>query len=152
MSDFFRHMALRAKAKSGFSPALVGWLFFAAVSLALGFAFLSVAAYVWLASRFDGVIAGLVLGAALLVAAGIFALAAWFTRLRTRERAQLALATEQPAGLLDPRMLGVALEIGRTLGWRRIATLAAAGVVAAGLGREWSARGAKKDQAESKSE
>jgi len=150
MSDFFRHMALRAKARSGFSPAVLVWLFIAALSLTLAFAFLSVAAYVWLASRFDSVIAGLVLGGAFLVVAGIAALAAWATRVRNRERAQLALAKELQAGLLDPRILSFALEIGRTLGWRRIATLAAAGVLAAGLGREWSARTAKNENPDRK--
>src|SRR3974390_1933138 len=120
MSDFLRHVALHAKARSGLSQALFWWLVAAAVSLVFALVFLSVAAYVWRGSRFDGVIAGLVLGVAFIVIACAALLAAWGTRLRNRERAQLELAAQRQTGLLDPKGLGVALEIGRTLGWRRI--------------------------------
>jgi hypothetical protein len=150
MSNFLHHFVLRAKAKTGFGPAPVGWSIAALVSLIFAAAFLSVAAFIALANRFDGVIAGLILGAVLLAIAGISALAAYFTQRRNRERAERELAAQSRAGMFDPAMLNVAMEIGRVVGWRRIATLAAAGVLAAGLGREWAARGAKQKNSESK--
>jgi hypothetical protein len=148
MSDLFRHIALKAKARSGFGPSLVGWLTVIVVSLIFAAAYISVAAFIALASRFDGVVAGLALGGFFVVVAGIAALAAYVTRLRNRERAARELAAEGRASFFDPAMLSpsmlsAALEIGRTVGWRRIMMLAAAGLLAAGLGREWSSRGAK---------
>ena len=52
-------------------------------------------------------------------------------------------------GWLDPKFLAVGIEIGRTLGWRRILTLAAAGVLAAGLGKEWFGSG-EREKSESR--
>ena len=143
MSDFFRHLALKAKARTGFGPSLIGWLVLVVVSLILALVFSSVAAFVALASRFDSVIAGLILAGAFLLVAGLAALAAWITRRHNRARAERELAAQRRANLLDPAILSAALEIGRTLGWRRILTLAAAGMLAAGLGREWTARSEK---------
>ena len=143
MSDWFRHIALKAKARTGFGPALVGWYILAGVALIFAVVFLSVAAFVALANRFDGVISGLILGASFLVLAGLAALAAWITRAHNRTRAELELAARSRADWLDPAMLNVALQIGRSLGWRRLVTLAAAGLFAVGVGREWSSRNEK---------
>jgi hypothetical protein len=59
-------------------------------------------------------------------------------RRRDIERAKLELAADHSANLLDPRWVTIGLQIGKTLGWRRIATLAAAGVLTAGLAGEWT--------------
>lgn len=142
MSNFLHQITLKAKARTGFGPSLVVWYGIAALSVILGVVFLLVAAFVALATRFDGVIAGLILGGAFLLLAAVAALAAWLARSSNRARAELELAAQSRASWLDPAMLSTVLEIGRTIGWRRIATLAAAGVLAAGLGREWSSRGA----------
>ncbi len=143
MGDWLRHITLNAKARTGFGPALVVWFLIALVALALGLVFLSVAAFVWLANRTDQVAAGLILAGAFLLIAIVAAFAGWIARLRNIERARRELAARSQAGWLDPKFLAVGLEIGRTLGWRRLMTLAAVGVLAAGLGKEWFGAGAK---------
>jgi Ca2+/Na+ antiporter len=139
MGDWLRHIALNAKARTGLGPSLIVWSVIAAVSLTLALGFFCVAAFVWLAGRYDPLTAGLILGGVFLAIAIIAAIAGWVARLRTIERARLALAARSPAGWLDPKLLAVGIEIGRTLGWRRIITLAAAGLFAAGAAKEWFA-------------
>jgi hypothetical protein len=144
MSDWLRHIALHAKARTGFGPQLVVWSLIAVVSLALGLAFLCIAAFVWLARRTDAVTAGLLLAGGFLIIAIIAALACWIARRRNSERARRELAARSYANWLDPKFLAAGVEIGRTLGWRRIATLAAAAMLAAGLGKEWFGSAEKK--------
>ena len=143
MGDWLRHIALNAKAKTGFGPSLVVWFSVALVALGLGLVFLCVAAFVWLADRTGTVTAGLILAGTFLLIAIVAAFAGWIARLRNIERARRELAARSHAGWFDPKFLAVGIEIGRTLGWRRIMTLAALGVLAAGLGKEWFAAGAK---------
>jgi hypothetical protein len=141
MGDWLRHIALSAKARTGFGPALVVWFAIVLVSLVLALGFFCAAAFVWLASRYDGVSAGLILGGGFLLLALLAAFAAWLTRRHNIARARLELAARSQSGWLDPKLLTVGLEIGRTIGWRRIATLAAVAFLAAGLGKEWLGAG-----------
>jgi predicted MFS family arabinose efflux permease len=39
--------------------------------------------------------------------------------------------------LLDPKLMAMGYQVGQAIGWRRIASLAAVGLLAAGLTREW---------------
>jgi uncharacterized membrane protein required for colicin V production len=144
MGDWIRHIALNAKARSGFGPALIVWLLIAVASLVLAVGFLCAATFIWLEDRFGGVTAGLILGGAFLLVAILAAFAGWITRMRNMEQARRELAARSHAGWLDPKFLTVGIEIGRTLGWRRIMTLAAVGVLAAGLGKEWMGSREKK--------
>ena len=146
MRDWLRHIALNAKAKTGFGPALVVWFSVALVGLVLALVFVSVAAFVWIANRTDAVTAGLILAGVFFLIAIVAAFAGWIARLRNIERARRELAARSHAGWFDPKYLAVGIEIGRTLGWRRIMTLAAVGVLAAGLGKEWFAAGAKSSE------
>jgi MFS family permease len=144
MGDWLRHIALNAKARTGFSPALVVWFLIALVSLALGLGFFFAAAFVWLARRYDAVTAGLILGGVFLSIAIIAAVAGWLARRRNIERARRELAARSHAGWLDPKFLTIGIEIGRTLGWRRLMTLAAAGILAAGAAKAWYGSGEKR--------
>jgi hypothetical protein len=146
MSEWLRHIALNAKAKTGFGPQLIVCFLIAFVSLVLALGFLCAAAFVWLASRYDGATAGLILAGVFLSITIIAAGAGAMARRHNIERARLELATRSQAGWLDPKFLAVGIEIGRTLGWRRIVTLAAAGLFAAGATKEWLARNDKKPQ------
>jgi hypothetical protein len=146
MSDWLRHIALNAKARTGFGPQFIVWSLIAVVSLLLAVGFLSAAAFVWLASRTDTVTAGLTLGGVFLLIAIIAAAVGWIARLRNIERARRELAARSHASWLDPKFLGVGIEIGRALGWRRIVTLAAVGLLAAGLGKEWFQPGEKESK------
>ncbi len=146
MGDWLRHIALNAKARTGFGPSLLVWFAVALVALGLGLVFLCVAAFVWLADRTDGVTAGLILAGVFFLIAIVAAFAGWMGRRRNIERARSELAARSHAGWFDPKYLAAGIEIGRTLGWRRIVTLAAVGVLAAGLGKEWFAAGAKSSE------
>jgi hypothetical protein len=146
MGDWLRHIALNAKARTGFGPRLIVWFLIAAVSLALALGFLCTAAFVWLAGRYDAVTAGLMLGGVFLLIAVVAAVAGWIARLRNIERARRELAARSHANWLDPKFLAIGIEIGRTLGWRRLVTLAAVGLFAAGLGKEWFGSGEKRSE------
>jgi Ca2+/Na+ antiporter len=146
MSDWLGHIALNARARTGFGPQVIVWIAVTVVSLALALGFLSAAAFLWLASRYDAVTAGLILGGIFLLLAIIAAVACWIARLRNMERARRELAAQSHASWLDPKFLGVGIEIGRTLGWRRLITLAAVGLFAAGVGKEWFGSGEKKSE------
>ena len=147
MGDWIRHIALSAKARSGFGPQLVVWSLIAAVSLALALGFLCAAGFVWLASRTDAMTASLIFGGGFLLIGIVAAVAGWIARLRNMERARRELAERsQAGGWFDPKYLAVGLEIGRALGWRRVVTLAAVGLLAAGLGKEWFGSGARKSE------
>jgi hypothetical protein len=73
-----------------------------------------------------------------LAIAVIAAIAGTFVRRRVRERAILARAAkaQAPPWLFDPRVLGVAMEAGRSLGWERIIPVALLGFMAAQWARE----------------
>jgi hypothetical protein len=142
MGDFLRHITLTAKAKTGFGPAIVLCWLVAALAIVLAVGFLCAAAFVFLANRYDGVTAGLILAGIFIAIAVVALVAAALLRRRAMERARLELAARNQAAWLSPKMITLGIEIGRAIGWRRIITLAAVGVLAAGLGKEWT--GARK--------
>jgi Ca2+/Na+ antiporter len=143
MSGWLRQIALMAKVRTGFGPHFVIWLLIALGSLAAAIGFFCVAAFVWLANRYDAVAAGLILGGVFLLVATISAVACLIARLRTIGRARRELAARSNASWFDPKFVAIGIEIGRALGWRRLITLAAVGLFAAGLGREWSGQDEK---------
>ena len=69
MSGWLRHFALNAQVRTGLGSQVVVWAVIAAVALTVALVFLLIAAFVWLADRYDSLTAGLVLG-------GVFALIA----------------------------------------------------------------------------
>src|SRR5947209_6364921 len=141
MNSWLRQIALMAKVRTGFGAQLIVWFLIAGVSLAAALAFFSIAAFVSLASRYGGAAAGVILGGGFLLIAMIAAVAGLIARRRNIERARLELAARRSASWLDPKLMAIGIEVGRALGWRRIVTLAAVGLFAAGLGREWFGQG-----------
>jgi len=133
-----REITLAIQAKNGMSPAVLGWLALMALALVTAFVFLCVAGYDWLALRYDYVVAGLIMTAVFVAIAVIAAIASALIRRRVRERAILARAAKAhaPPWLFDPRVLGVAMEAGRSLGWERIIPVALLGFMAAQWARE----------------
>jgi len=69
-------------------------------------------------------------------------------RRRTIERAELALAAQRRAALIDPTLVGGAIQVSRALGWRKVAPAIALGILAVGIGMQWFRR----DKADSESE
>jgi hypothetical protein len=151
LKSFTRDIALSIQARNGMSPAVVVWTAVIALAALTAFVFLCVAAYAWLALRFDNVIAGLIMAGVFVVVAVIAALVAALIRRRVRERAILARAARahSPSWLLDPRLLGIAVEAGRSIGWQRIVPVAVLGFIAAQWMQE--ARGQDRGQRQERS-
>jgi hypothetical protein len=144
MGGWFRYLALNAQARAGLSANAVVWGAVAALAAALAFILFTVAAFLWLADRYDPVVAGLVLGGIFLLVALIAAALCVATRGRNIARAQAELAEQKAANAawLDPKLVAAGLQIGQGIGWRRLGSLALVALVAAGLAYEW--RGQKR--------
>src|SRR2546421_7555140 len=131
MSGWLRYLGLRAQLSTGFSSAIAIWALLAVVAAGVAIIFCLVAAFVWIADHSDSLTAALLLTGLFVLIAIISISAAAIMRRRNMERARLELAARNSqAAWLDPRLLGAALQIGQTIGWRRIASLAAVAVLA----------------------
>jgi hypothetical protein len=143
MSGWLRYFTLNAVARTGLSSEIVIWAVLAAIAATVAVFFLLIAAFVWLANRYDGVTAGLLLGSAFIVVAVIAIAACLNIRRRNMERAHLELAarkTASTANWLDPKLMAVGIQIGQSIGWRKLVSLGAVGLLATLLAREWIGR------------
>jgi hypothetical protein len=133
-----REITLAIQARNGMSVAVIVWLAIMAVALLTAFVFFCVACYDWLSLQYGSTHAGLIMAGIFVVIAVIAAVASTMIRRHNRERAILARAAKAhaPPWLLDPRILGVAMEAGRSLGWQRIVPIALIGFLAAQWARE----------------
>jgi hypothetical protein len=133
-----REIRLAIQAKSGTSAAVLVWMGVLVFALLTAFVFLCVAGYDWLALRYDGVIAGLIMAGIFLGLAIVAAIIGALLRRRVRERAILARAARAhaPSWLLDPRILNTAIAAGRSFGWQRMIPVALLGFMVAQWARE----------------
>src|SRR4030081_463432 len=131
MSGWLRHFALNAQVRTGFGSQVVVWAVIAAVASTVALVFLLTAVFVWLPDRDDSLNAGLVPGGFLSLIALIAVFACLVTRRQNMERARLELAARSSANAnwLDPKLLGVGVQIGQAIGWRKLAALAGGGLV-----------------------
>jgi hypothetical protein len=138
LKNLTREITLAIQAKNGMSVAVIAWLAVMAVALVTAFVFLCVVGYDWLSLHYGSINAGLIMTGLFVAVAVIAAIASAMIRRRNRERAILARAAKAhaPSWLLDPRILGVAMEAGRSLGWQRIVPIALLGFLAAQWARE----------------
>jgi hypothetical protein len=115
------------------------WAVVATIASTVALIFLLIAAFIWLSDRYDTVTAGLVLGIFFLAVALIAIFACIVVRRRNIERARLELELRRSANasLLDPKLMAVGYQVGQAIGWRRVASLAAVALLAAGLAKEW---------------
>lgn len=139
-------IALSIQARNGLNPAVIVWTAITVLAVFVAFIFLCVAGYAWLSLRFNSIVAGLIMAGVFIVIALFAALIAALIRQRVRERAILARAAKAhaPSWLLDPKLLGIAVEAGRSIGWQRILPVAVLGFVVAQWARE--ARGHDRPQ------
>ena len=137
-----REITLTVQSKTGVTPAVFVWLGIAAIAAATAFAFLCVAADVWLSTLFGGIFAGLIVAGFFILVAAIAALLSRLARQRAKQRAILERAARAHAGswLLDPKILATAVQVGRSLGWQRLVPIALLGFIAAQWAREYRAR------------
>jgi hypothetical protein len=140
MGGWLRHLELTFKSRTGFGAGVIAWGVIALLGAAATLVFLIVAGFVALAERYSPLVAALALGGLFLVVTIVAVVGCLSSRRQTAAAAQLALAARSQAPWLDPRYLGVGIQIGRAIGWRRLVPLAAVGVLAAGLAKEWIGR------------
>jgi hypothetical protein len=138
IKGWLRYAELNLKAKTGFSAAPVYWAAAAALALLAALAFLSLTAFIWLTELYGALVAAAIMSGAFLALAIVAALVAVLIRRRTARRAQRMLAAQPPGPRLDPRIIPIALEISRILGWKKIVPIAIVGILAAGIAREWT--------------
>jgi hypothetical protein len=142
MGGWLRQIALNAQVRAGLSAGIAIWAAVATVALAVALIFLLIAAFLWLSNRYDTVIAALVLGTAFLALALMAILGCVMARRRNIEHARHELemrrhAASMQATLLDPKLMAMGLQVGRAIGWRKLAPLAIVALLAAGIAREW---------------
>ena len=116
------------------------WAFLAVVFGAVTFGFILVTAFIWLADSYGPLLAALALGGFFLLITIIALVCGVWSHRRTIARAELALAARRNAPLLDPRLLPAALQLGRTIGARKLVPLIAIGILAVGVGMQWFGR------------
>jgi len=142
MSGWLRLFELNAQARSGVSALVLVWATIASVASMAALVLLLIAAFVWLADHYDAVTAGLVLGGAFIVVALVALTVTLWLRRRNMQRARIALAAGGSTNwldpkLIDPKLIAIGFQVGQAIGWRRVISLAAVGLIAAGVAREW---------------
>jgi uncharacterized membrane protein len=142
LSGLMRSAMLAAKARTGASTQLLVCAAIAIIGAIATFGFLCVLAFIWLSDQLTpleaaSVIAGFFFAVTLL---SIITLA--ILRRRTMNRARILLAAQQSALMLDPKVVGIGVQLGRIVGWKKvlpiIIPIAIAGVLAVNMGRSWS--------------
>jgi hypothetical protein len=148
MGGWRRYLELRLKARTGLSSTVVISALIALVCGIITFIFLLVTAFIWLADRYDGVIAALVMAGSFLLITIVALLLSLRTHRRIIEQAELALAAQKSALTLDPTLLGVMLQASRGIGLRKMAALVPVVLLAAGVGVQWLGRQRAKNEAD----
>jgi hypothetical protein len=124
---------LWVQAKTGLSSGFVISLAVAGIVALLAFIFLCVTGYVWLSIELGPVFGGLAMAGVFLLIGVLSAAASALTRDRTRHQAivERAARAQGARALIDPKVLSIAMQAGRALGWQRLIPLALLGFLAA---------------------
>ncbi len=153
MGDWLGYLKQTAKAKTGINGTVVVAAVLVVLAGLATLLWLSITLFLWLGEKLDNAaLAGLVVTAIFLAIALIAAAVVITSRRNAQQRAQAALDARKAAALFDPSYLTVGLEIGRTIGWRRVVALAGVALLASGLVKEWTARAAPEHQDEDEEE
>lgn len=145
MKGWVRYLRLQARAKTGLSRALVVCAVIALFAVLCMVAFLIAACFIWISTLLDPLTAALIMAGGFLFIAIIMVVSCLIIRRRAVTRARQALASRRNQPWLDPAILSIGYQVGRSLGWRKFALLGAVAVLAAGVGREWFTHSAAAD-------
>jgi len=137
MSGIANYLALTVKAKTGLGTDVIAWGAVAFVGSVASLIFIIVTGYIVLADAYSPLTAALVLAAAFLLVAILAAVLCVSAQRRVSEQSRVALAARTSALWFEPKMLGVAMDTVRAIGLKRIVPIAAVGILAGGLAREW---------------
>lgn len=138
IKSWTREITLAIQARSGASSALFVCVAVAAFAALTAFAFLCIAGYSWFAIQFGRVLGALLMTAIFAAIAIIAIVIGAAARQRARNRAILerAARARSGSGFLDPKLLTLAVQVGRSVGWQRIVPVALFGFLAAQWVRE----------------
>jgi hypothetical protein len=142
LQNLKHELILFIQAKTGAAFSLIVWFALIALAAPTAFAFLCVALYDWLSLQLGNVYAGLIVAGFFMAVAVIGALAAMLARRSARNRVILerAARAQAPSRLLDPKIIGLALQAGRRVGWQRILPIALLALVTAQWARAYPTR------------
>jgi hypothetical protein len=140
MSSWLRHLTLLAEARTGFSVPIGLWLLVTIVSSGAVVVFLCISAFLWIALRYDPLTANLAMACLFLFIASTAGFICVSARQRNMELARLVLASRSRTPWLDPRVLALGLNVGRSIGWGKLIPLAVVAIVAGVLGKKWLER------------
>ncbi|HEV3185877.1 MAG TPA: phage holin family protein [Xanthobacteraceae bacterium] len=121
---------LKASLDRALTTAALGVV--AAVAAVAAFFFVCVGIFVWTANHYDTVTACAVLAVLFLVIAAIAVTVIAVARRRAAEKLRQR-ERRKPQWWLDPTVMAIGLEAAKTLGPRRIASLAVLGALVAGI-------------------
>jgi hypothetical protein len=147
MGNWGHYLVLQAKSKTGLSPAILILGVLAGVTMVAALVLFCVAAFFLLVPWLGPLWTAVAMVGFFLLLSIIFAVAAIQSRKRAMERAQAALAARSTHALFDSSTLALGLQLGRTIGWKRLIPLAAVALIAMGVAKEWAARKAPDDDA-----
>jgi hypothetical protein len=128
----FAQLALDLKTKVHTAAFAAVWGSVAAVSVVSMFFFLCLGTFVWTSQHYDWVVASFVLGSFFLIAAGVSSFAFIVVRREYDHPPSPLPATQRAQWWLDPAVLGIGLQLGRTIGVRRILPVLLVGALGAG--------------------
>ena len=119
LKNLQNNIVLGIQAKTGLSGGFLISLAVAGCAALLAFFFLCVTGYAWLSIQLGPVFGGLAMAGVFLLIAVVGAAASAVTRARTRQRAivERAARARGTTALIDPKVLSVAMQAGRALGW-----------------------------------
>ena len=117
-----RHVILWIQARTGVTTVFVAGIGLAVVAGGLMMVFLCVSGYMWASSEIGPVFGGLAMAGVFLLIAAAGAAVSSVSRRRTQRTATLERA-RLTSTAFDPRMLQIALQVGRGLGWQRAVPL-----------------------------
>jgi hypothetical protein len=137
MGGLVRYLRLKAQAQVGLSPGVLIFGTLAVLCAATTLILLVFAAFIWLTERYTPLTAALVLFGFFLLLTILAGIGSLVSRHTTIARAQREMRARGASPLYDPKMLGVGLQLARSVGWRRMVPLVAIAVIAAGVAREW---------------
>ena len=129
LQNLQNHIVLWIQSRAGLSGGFLISLAVAGCAATLAFIFLCVTGYAWLSIQFGPVFRGLAIAEVFLLIAVIGAAVSALAPGRTRQRAivERAARAQRITALIDPRVLSIAMQAGRALGWQRLIPLALLG-------------------------
>src|SRR5260370_29767212 len=136
MGGLRKYLALQAQTRTGLSAGLLIWAALVVVFGTLTAVFIPLIAFIWLAERFNPLIAAAALAGLFLLVTIVALICCLRSRRRMIERAELALAARRHTVWLDPKLGGRASQANRTAARRKLGPLRAVRPVAAGGGME----------------